>query len=657
MLNEKGSLKEIPAMKLLLTIFEQNLTGILYIKREDILKVLYFNRGKVIWAISNSDVDKLENILLDRGLVDPVSIKKIKTQARISDSFGKLLVEQGLITLEELIESTKEQLRRIIISVLKWKVGGFQFIKDPPPERLLSLDLEVTPFIVGFILEEVELSEIWKEIGSHQVEFIRTPDEQKLAKYHLSDKQIELLNSFDGEKKLDTILSRYTSGHRESLLKIIYFFLMAELLIKKAFELSDLSFLEMPKGLDTFEPDTRAEKPEILDKPGKPDEPERPEEPEKPDEPEEPEEPGEPVEVIPVNSVSPDSFVSFDSPDSFDSFDSPNSPNSPVSPDSSDSSDSPDSPVSDDISEIMAEPAAPFEPFEEESDGNLSPPNENMVEDDYPNDSYAAATDVEMGTKENEVQENRRQELNPIPVRDEEKLMFPLSPLKDFSGEKKTITLFNVILIMIFLIFVIGGLIFLLLPLLENTGNVKNVVKEADKKGGKNIVALEQKTPPALGVDTAKPAETTAGTSTEKKASTISKPQELNVTDKDQKSAGRNTPPALLPGKSAKAYFLEGSLITAGDVWKKEMIKTGVKYGVLLEMDCLKESVIHAYDQIENKEAFFILNRNIGRKTCFLVIWGKFYSEKEATESLKSIPAYFWQQKDPPGVIELSPYL
>ena len=201
MLSEKGSIRETPAMKLLLTIFEQGLTGILYIKREDILKVLYFSRGKLIWAISNSEVDKLENILLSRGLADPVTINKIKTQARISDSIGKLLVEQGLITLEELIESTKEQLKRIIISVLKWKDGGFQFIKDAPPERLLSLDLDITQFVVDFIVEEVDLSEILKEIGSLQVEFIKNPDEQKLAKYHLSDKQKELLNSFDGEKK------------------------------------------------------------------------------------------------------------------------------------------------------------------------------------------------------------------------------------------------------------------------------------------------------------------------------------------------------------------------------------------------------------------------------------------------------------------------
>jgi hypothetical protein len=169
MISEKGTLKDTPVMKLLLAVFEQTLTGILYVKNEEVLKVLYFNRGKLIWAISNSDEDKLENILGARDLVDPNILIKVKREAHVSESIGKLLVEKGLITLEELIDSSKLQLKRIIFSILKWKTGGFQFVKDAPPERLLSLDLSITNFIVDFILDEMDISDIWKEIGSLQM--------------------------------------------------------------------------------------------------------------------------------------------------------------------------------------------------------------------------------------------------------------------------------------------------------------------------------------------------------------------------------------------------------------------------------------------------------------------------------------------------------
>ena len=113
------------------------------------------------------------------------------------------------------------------------------------------------------------------------------------------------------------------------------------------------------------------------------------------------------------------------------------------------------------------------------------------------------------------------------------------------------------------------------------------------------------------------------------------------------------------PGKTAKAYFLEGSFITAGDVWKTELIKGGVKYGILLEMDCLRESVMNAYGKLPSKKDFYILNRKVGSKTCFLVMWGKFSTHEQATKAIKStsIPSYFWQQKDPPQIIDLIRYL
>jgi hypothetical protein len=566
MVSEKGSLKDTPAMKLLLTVFEQGLTGILYIKREDILKVLYFSRGKLIWAISNSDVDKLENILAAKELVPMETIIKVKKQGRVSDSIGKLLVEKGLITLEELIESSKEQLSRIIISVLKWKDGGFQFIKDAPPERLLSLDLDITRFVVNYIVEEVDVSDIWREIGTLQVEFIKNPDEQKVTKYHLSDKQKELLNSFDGEKKLEAILSRHSGGHRESLLKIIYFFLMAELLIKKEFDLSDLSAFDENKSIDDFETITGKDK--------------------------------------------------------------------------------------------TIQPAEDSKPMESMGPIDRGKPEESTTGQD---DSFAFARENEKSAEE--TFEDAPEGLdNTLPGLDEQAIA-PITPLDEVPEEKKRLKFFNVILILIFLILVIGGFILLLLPWMESTDQVKKAVDKASQNNTKDTIKIEEKTPP-VKEDTSGPGELPDKTETgesggktgeESRTDTASKPKKQEITGTDQKP--QTTSPTA--GKTAKSYFLEGSFITAGDVWKSELNKAGIKYGILLEMDCLKASVMSAYDRISAKKDFYILNHSVGGKTCFLVMWGKFFTYEQAAEAIKStsIPNYFWQQKNPPKIVELSKYL
>jgi len=558
MLSEKGSLRETSVMKLLLTLFEQGLTGILYLKDDDVLKVLYFNRGKLIWAISNSDDDKLENILIARDMVEIDTLNKIKREAHVSDSIGKLLVGKGLITLEELIDISKAQLKRIIRSVLKWKDGGFQFVKDTPPERLLSLDLSITDFIIDFILDEMDISDIWKEIGSLQVELIKNPDEKKLARYHLSDKQLELLNNFSGENKLEEILNRHSGGHRESLLKIIYFFLISELLIKKEFELNDSSAFEENTGFDYSDTD-----------------------------------------------------------------------------------------------------AGPFDNRLDSLGGDTFSPRKIPSEQTYTLGSIMDDTGDEPTPPTQPTQPTQ-------PRKPEQRLSPPSFMMEEKTRDIKKIKMINVILVI--LIPIIAGIILLYLAGLFSEDPIKNMMK-TDGTASENgdIISIEEKTP---GTGSTKEEGAEPDTPAAVKNGEITKPdkpEEKPVEKVEEKAIvpqkvpvreiKKEDKPKLPTGKSPIAYFHEGNMITAADIWKRELKRAGVRYSILLELDCLKESVLNAYERLELKSDFFILPRPSRGRTCFLVMWGKYRSHPDAANGLKAIPQYFWQQQNPPEVLEITKYL
>jgi len=249
MLSEKGSLSDTPTIKLLLSVYEQKLTGILYLKKEEVLKVLYFNEGKLVWAISNSDKDKFVNILIDGGYSNEAELNPFKEDSG-KDNYGKILVENGLITLEELIEVTKMQLKQIIISVLRWSDGSFQFTKDAPPQKFLSLELNIVEFISEFIFRAMDISVIWKEIGSLQIELKQNPEQLKFKMYKLSENQLGLLKLFNGKTKIENIISKYSGVQRETVLKTIYFFLISELLIKKAITFEPVKDVEEEKQND-----------------------------------------------------------------------------------------------------------------------------------------------------------------------------------------------------------------------------------------------------------------------------------------------------------------------------------------------------------------------------------------------------------------------
>ncbi len=268
MLNEKGQLIDTPAIKLLLRVFELDLTGILYLKKDDILKVLYFNRGKLIWAISNSPEDKLENVLISLNMTTPEALSHPELDLNASNTAGKALVEHGIITLEELIEASRYQLKKIIDSVLTWQEGSFQFVKDTPPERLLSLDLKITDFVVKYIIEILDLKRVWEEIGSLHIKLKVTDSEARIRKFNLTERQSQLLRAFNGDVTLEHVLSSYDGAHRNSLLKIIFFFIMANLVDKPQIDYSQQDTAKttppVEKNSPTFEePVKRQEEPPV----------------------------------------------------------------------------------------------------------------------------------------------------------------------------------------------------------------------------------------------------------------------------------------------------------------------------------------------------------------------------------------------------------
>ena len=116
---EQGTLKDVSAAELLLKGFAEDLSGVLYLKREDILKELYLRNGNLVWAVSNSDVDMLENILVSENKVDAQTISLLKSESKNLVDLGKALVEKGILSFEEFVGYSKDQLDKILTQHMK----------------------------------------------------------------------------------------------------------------------------------------------------------------------------------------------------------------------------------------------------------------------------------------------------------------------------------------------------------------------------------------------------------------------------------------------------------------------------------------------------------------------------------------------------------
>jgi len=114
----------------------------------------------------------------------------------------------------------------------------------------------------------------------------------------------------------------------------------------------------------------------------------------------------------------------------------------------------------------------------------------------------------------------------------------------------------------------------------------------------------------------------------------------------------------VLSGDSqAMIHFKKGDFQSAGRVWLSELKRSGIRFTILLELDCMKESVVNAYLRVIDKERFFILRRQKGPRECYLVMWGRFKTRRQAENAMSSVPEFFLSQAYPPKVYNLGPLL
>ncbi|MBN2400483.1 MAG: hypothetical protein JXI33_09130 [Candidatus Aminicenantes bacterium] len=550
MIPNDGSLGEITPIKLMLAMDEQNQTGILYFRKNEVLKVFYLNQGKISWAISSDEEDKIEHILLAQKLVNPDALAPYLAGNKISESFGKILVENGLISLETLINASREQLKRIATSVMFWNSGNYQLEPESPPTRLVSLELDIVPLVYNYILAHMDVNIIWEELGSLSGELRQVPVPEKIFQYNLDSEQQEVFAYFHEPQRPENVLLRFAAERKHTILKILYFLLITGLLVRKeADTIPPLDFNELDSLFGQAQSDATAE-----------------------------------VNVdIPavINEADIKDIPQLDLPDIHES----------------------------------------------RSNTEVSLPK---LTDLTPNNL------TESKTRSKEVPSAPKQAKAPTRPQ-------PLLPEKQKSrwlSISFLSILLTVVVIALFIWF-------------SRTPEISSPQTAAQRPAAQSKRKTQQQQPPQQVPAPAVQILQSENPATTPK-STEMEPQKEPAAEKEKVIPA---PSSASRDSNARQAFASGRFNAAGNLWRQEIITEKIGFSILLEMDCLEQSVNYAYQQLTDQENFFILNRVKKGRGCWLVLWGKFRTRNEAEENMSLVPEFFMKQNNPPVVIELEPYL
>jgi DNA-binding response OmpR family regulator len=122
----KGELKDnLP--RLLAAFAATRETGELGLQRGQVKKIVYFDHGMPVFALSNLVADRLGLFLVRAGKIDEETLKHAADEAAATKQrTGDVLILMGLLTEQDRLYYVGQQVKSILYSLFSWEDGSYQ---------------------------------------------------------------------------------------------------------------------------------------------------------------------------------------------------------------------------------------------------------------------------------------------------------------------------------------------------------------------------------------------------------------------------------------------------------------------------------------------------------------------------------------------------
>ena len=205
----KGNLREasLPDVLQLLALGQK--TGCLSVTDRSNLGYVYFERGNIIYASIVNRRDRLGDLLVKNGLVEPEELTRaIEIQTtRQGVRLGEILIERGAINRQQLEKYIRLQIEEAVYYLFTWTQGSFSFEPDQPPEDWV-LRVRINP--ESLLLEGARRVDEWslieKKIPSLDLIFSPAPRPEGAEELEFTAEQRGVLPLLDGRRSVQDVI-------------------------------------------------------------------------------------------------------------------------------------------------------------------------------------------------------------------------------------------------------------------------------------------------------------------------------------------------------------------------------------------------------------------------------------------------------------------
>ncbi len=221
--NRRGDLKDnLPS--LITAFYLSRETGELGIQKGKVKKVVYFERGTPVFALSNLLADRFGQFLVRVGKIKPDQLQDATAVAAASNRrTGDVLVERGLLKDTERLYYVGQQVKAIIYSLFAWEEGTYVMsFKEKASTESIKLDVHPANLIVRGIKKLYKPERLNRMLQVEDRLIPAVAPAYQLHEVELERWEAELLPKIDGNRTVAELMA-YANRPEQ----VVYGFLVA----------------------------------------------------------------------------------------------------------------------------------------------------------------------------------------------------------------------------------------------------------------------------------------------------------------------------------------------------------------------------------------------------------------------------------------------
>lgn len=203
--SRKGEIKDnLPSLITAFWISQQ--TGELGLQKGKVKKVVYFEKGNPVFALSNLVSDRFGQFLVRVGKIDNEQLRKATEQAAGSGRrTGDVLIDMGHLEETERLYYVAQQVKAIVYSLFAWEEGAYQlFFRDVARKEALKMDVHPANLIVRGVKKLYKPERCARLVGGAVLMPARDPS-YDLKEVELDPWEHELVPKIDGTRTVEEL--------------------------------------------------------------------------------------------------------------------------------------------------------------------------------------------------------------------------------------------------------------------------------------------------------------------------------------------------------------------------------------------------------------------------------------------------------------------